>query len=421
MSKDIFSLPARVRTRVMRAFEPRQTIDQQNAWHLYGDIAWFGVLFAVAQSFLSVFTIRLGGSDTHVGLLSSLPALVTIFASIPGSHLVEREKKPLSVLLITVTINRFGYLAIALMPFFVLTQRADVVVVLFALLSIPGAIANVAFTTMFAHAVKTEDRPRIVSVRNILLGITTTLTALIAGRFLDLVTFPLNYQFLFILAFAASMLSVYHLARLQMPSAPTAESDPKIIAPRGVREFIAMLRANAAFARFTIASVVVAGGLWFAIPLYSIYWVRVLNASEGWIGIFAMVNNATSIFFFPVWARLATQYGNRAVLIATSAGLAGFPLLTALAPSVEWVVPVCFWGGVFTAGFQISFFNGLLDVCPAENRASFIALCYTLINVAAFLAPLLSSSLTAFVSVQMLLIIGTGFRLLGAWMMWKRS
>ncbi|MBI3914339.1 MAG: MFS transporter [Chloroflexi bacterium] len=421
MSNDISSLPTRVRTRVTRAFAPRQTIDRQNAWHLYGDIAWFGVLFAVAQSFLSVFTIRLGGSDTHVGLLSSLPALVTIFASIPGSRLVERENKPLPVLVNTAILNRVGYLAIGLMPFFVLTHRADIVIVLFGLLTIPGAMANVAFTTLFAHAVKTEDRPHIVSVRNILLGITTTLTALIAGRFLDLVTFPLNYQFLFILAFAASMLSIYHLMRLQMPPASASDLDAKIIAPRGAREFIAMLRGSGAFARFTTASVLLTAGLWFAIPLYSIYWVRVLNASEGWIGIFSMVNNGTSIFFFPVWARIASRYGNRAVLIATSVGLAGFPLFTALAPSVEWVVPICFWGGVFTAGFQISFFNGLLDVCPAENRASFIAAFNTLINVAAFLSPLLSSSLTAFVSVQMLLLIGAGLRILGALMMWRRS
>ncbi len=419
MSKEITSLPARVRSRVTRAFEPRQTIDQQNAWHLYADIAWFGVLFAVAQSFLAVFTIRLGGSDTHVGLLSALPALVTIFASIPGGHLVEREKKPLSVLLISVTINRFGYLAIALMPFFVLTQRADVVVVLFALLSIPGAIANVAFTTMFGHAVKVEDRPRVVSNRNILIGITTTLTALVAGRFLDLTIFPFNYQWLFAIAFLAAQMSTYHLARLRVSADPArAEASA---APRGAREFIALLRSSPAYWRFALASVVIAGGLWFAIPLYSIYWVRVLNASEGWIGLFAMVNNATSIFFFPVWARVAGQYGNRAVMIITTAGLAGFPLFTALAPSVEWVVPICFWGGAFTAGFQISFFNGLLDVCPEQNRASFIAVFNTFINVAAFLAPLLSSSLTAFISVEALLFIGAGLRLMGAAMLWQRS
>ena len=142
-----------IKKRMLRALKPRMTPEAQNTWNLYADIVWFGVLSGVVNAFLSVFVIRLGGSDTHVGLLSSLPALVTILASIPGSRVVEREREPLSVLVTTAVLHRFGYLAVALVPFFFATNRADVVVILVALLTIQAAIANVAFTTMFGHAV----------------------------------------------------------------------------------------------------------------------------------------------------------------------------------------------------------------------------------------------------------------------------
>jgi cyanate permease len=82
----------RLTKHVRAALKPRTTLEAQNAWNLYGDIAWFGVLAGVANAFLAVFTIRVGGSDTHVGLLSALPALISIFASLPGSRLVERKR-----------------------------------------------------------------------------------------------------------------------------------------------------------------------------------------------------------------------------------------------------------------------------------------------------------------------------------------
>ncbi len=412
MDNSATTLPARIKSRVTDAFAPRRSVDAQNAWNLYQDIFWFGVLFAVWQSFLSIYTIRLGGTDTHVGLLSALPALAAIFASIPGSRMVEREKKPLSVMLVTGTLHRVGFLALGLVPSLFVTNRADWAVALFCLATIPQSVANVAFTTMFARAVKPEDRPRVVSNRNVLIGVSSTATALLGGKFLDLVIFPTNYQLLFALAFLTSLLSIYYLARIRLP-APARAPLPSAQESRGARGFIAMLRAQPAYMRFTFGAFIVHLALFFAIPLYSIYWVRVLHATEGWVGLLMMVQSATSIFAYPIWGRLSTQYGNRTILVVASLGLGMYPFFTALAPSVEWLLPIAFWGGALSPGLVIALFNGLLEVCPEERRASFIAVYNTAINIAAFIAPVVSSSLTSVVGVQALLFVAAGVRLLG--------
>ena len=145
---------------MQRFYKPLPTLDSQNARNLYADIAWFGVLSGISGSFLSVFVLRAGGSDFHVGLLSALPALVTFLASIPGSRLVEHENKPLSVLIVTAVLSRLGYLAIALSPFFLTANRADVIVAIVGLMTVPTAVFNVAFTTMFGQAVKPHDRAK---------------------------------------------------------------------------------------------------------------------------------------------------------------------------------------------------------------------------------------------------------------------
>ena len=412
------NLRLHVRDRMLDALKPRATLDAQNTWNLYGDIAWYGVLSGVAGAFLSVFVIRLGGSDTHVGLLSSLPALTAILASLPGSRLVEREKKPLSILNLTAFLNRFGYLVIALVPFFLMTNRADAIVILVALLAIPGAMANVAFTTMFGKAVARENRAHVVAIRNVWVGITCTLAAFFGGKFLDLVLFPINYQILFGIAFAASLMSQYYLMRIRLPADAPAIAARVRSEPGGARNFVTMLRGNRKFTRFTFASFVFHWGLFFPAPLYSIYWVRVLQASDGWIGSFSMVASATTIVFYPLWGRFTARRGNHPAAVVATAGLALYPLITAFAPSVEWILFVSFLGGVFSSGFSLAFFNTLLEVCPEQNRASYIAVYNILVNVAVFVAPLLATSLTMIFGIHAMLLLGAALRALGALAFW---
>ena len=423
MEHRIDGLKARWKTngRVFVARYLPRTTDSRNAWYLYSDIAWWGILNGVVTSFLAVFTIRLGGSDTHVGLLTALPALVGIFFSIPGSRMVERETKPLSVLLISGALNRVGYLAIALLPFVLLTRAADGVVLLVALLSIPAAVANVAFTTMFGQAVKPEDRARVVSIRNVWVGITSTLAALLGGAFLDLILFPINYQILFALAFVASMVSIYSLSHIRLTATPRGSARRRIALPRSARALIDLLRSGDGFTRFALTSFVFQWGLYFTTPLYSIYWVRNLNASDGWVGVINMVGSATTILFYPLWGRLTARRGNRIAMILTTVGMAGYPFFLALAPTVEWAVVVSFWGGVVSSGQALSFFNGLLEVCPDLNRSSYIAVYNTLVNVAAFASPMISTSLTEVYGIQAMLMVGAALRVVGSFLIWRRG
>ncbi len=410
----------RVYGRVLKAFKPRQTVDSQNAWNLYGDIAWFGVLSGIITSFVSVYTIRLGGTDLQIGLLSALPALVAIFVSIPGSRLVEKEKRPLSVLTITAILHRSGYLAMGLVPFFIFTHQAWWVVILSGLLTVPQAVANVAFTVMFANVVKPDKRAHVVSVRNVLVGITSTATALIGGKFLDWLVFPINYQILFTLGFTASLVSAYYLTRIRMPKVSRHAVTPTTDGPRGLRSYVAMLHASPGYTRFTITSFVFQWGLFFTAPLYSIYWVRTLHATDGWVGLINMVGSGTTILFYPLWGRLTAGRGNRIAMIITTAGLATYPFLMALFPSLGWMLFVSFVGGVFSSGQALAFFNGLLEVCPEQNRAARIAAYNTLSNLAAFASPLISTALLDVFGIEAMLVLGAGMRLVGAFLIWQQ-
>lgn len=405
--------------RVPAALKPRESVESQNAWNLYGDIAWYGVLAGISSSFLSVFTLRLGGTDTMVGLLSALPALVTMVFSIPGGRYVEKRQL-LPVLLITGVLTRAGYFAIGLLPSFFSSFRAEGVVLFTTLLTIPAAISNVAFATLFARTVPIDRRAHVVSVRNVLLGITSTAAALLGGKLLDWVIFPVNYQVLFVIAFACSMLSIFYLSRIKIPMVAKDATTRATNGLAGMGSIVKMVRARDDYGRFTLTSFIFQWGLFFTAPLYSIYWVRTVHASDGAVGLINMVGSATTILFYPLWGRLTARRGNRPALILTTAGLAGYPFLMALSPTVGWMLFVSFWGGVFSSGQSLSFFNALLEVCPEQNRATRIAAYNALSNIAAFAAPLLSTSLTELIGIQAVLLAGAGLRLLGSAIIWQQ-
>ena len=396
--------------------QPRPTIEEQNLWNLYVDTAWFGVLNGIATTFVSVFAIRLGASNREIGWLAALPALINVFWLIPSARLIERQQRRLPIILWTGLLQRLGYLLIALMPLFIHTRRVEAVIILNALITLPTAIINVAITSLMADLTPIEKRARMVSIRNVLLSSVGMVVVLLGGRFLDLVPFPLNYQLLFGLGISASMLGLYYLKRIRVPDAVIArhQARPKELLTLRLRRFVRTVIGQRDFMRFAGAIVVFHWGLYLPVPLYSIYRVRDLHASDAWVGLLATVLSAATILSYFWWSKITEKRGNRWMLIVSSLGLALYPTLTSLSPRLEPLIIASVIGGVFSASHNLSSFNFMLEVCPPEHRPSYVAIYTSLVNVTAFLAPLLGTFLADLTSVRMALLIAGGVRLIGA-------
>ena len=117
-------------TRLRMHLRPGKSTLARNIWNLYVEIAYFGFLFGIINTFLSVYAIRLGASNTDIGLLTALPALVFMLWSIPAARGVEQAPERMKFLLATGTLHRFGILALGLMPFVLTSFRAEAVVVI---------------------------------------------------------------------------------------------------------------------------------------------------------------------------------------------------------------------------------------------------------------------------------------------------
>ncbi len=389
---------------------------ERNIQNLYREYGFFGVLSGIASTFLSIYAIRLGASSQDVGLLSSLPALVNTLFLIPAGRIVEGRRNALSVLVVSAFLMRFQYALLAAIPFLPEAVEVPGLLVVVALGAIPAAVVNVAFTTMFAAVIPEQDRARVVTGRNALFSLTSAVAAFLGGKLLDLLPLPHNYQVLFLMGFAFSVGSVYYLSRLIIPLTPSesqAEWASRLTLAQ-VRRFLATMQEARPFVRYSAASLLVHWGLYLCVPLYSLFWVHVLDASEGWIGLISTVQLVIMLIAYPLWRRVAERRGNRFVLLAGCSGVALYPIFTALCPSQEYLLIPTVVGGIFSPPVNVGLYNGMLEVVPAAHRPTHIGVYSAAMNVAVFLAPLVATGvLVPLAGLHGALILGAAMRLVG--------
>jgi len=401
------------RNLVVRWLAPGKVSAKWNTWNLYRDIAWYGVLSGVSTTFTSIFALRLGASNFLIGLLTSLPALLNVVFQLPAARLIERQRNSKRTILVAGFLMRFPVFLVALVPFFFRRFQAEAVVYITALGTIPGAVSNVAFTAMLADVVPPQDRAHVVSVRNVLLSVVTTLAVIAAGKALDILPFPVSYQLIFLLAFLTSLLSLYYVGRIVIPDREPPRQEAVRSEHLDLRRSVQTILAQRDYVRFTVASFLYHWGLYFPIPLYAIYKVRTLHISEGWIGALAMLESGVTIVAYYIWGRLAEKHGSLFVLLLGLLGVCFYPIGTALSSNVWPLLLVSFVAGIAAPAFNLGLFNGLLEVTPAARRATYLAIFNTLMNIPAFVSPILGTTMAGSLGIRMALWIGGAARIAG--------
>jgi MFS family permease len=421
-------LARRLRTYWHRWRSDQLSLDDRNILTFTVDTAIQGVMMGGISTYLSVFVVRLGASSLLVSLLTSLPAILMAVLSIPAGLWVERRPDPVRLTNRGRILHRGAFLAIALLPFFAGRYLAEAVVVVWSLNAIPATVINLSWMAVVAQIIPPHRRPSVNGTRWALLSLVTAVSVALFGAMLERISFPLNYQIVFAISFLSGLGSIYFFSLLELPQtaalAPAERERPAPlprtfsasmqVAKERLRVYARSVVETPVFVRYLLATAVLRLALNLPVALYSIYWIRYLDASDQWIGWRATASSLALIVGYYLWGRIASRKGHNRVLVACTLGVGLYPVLTALVTDQVWLPLVAIVYGFFVTGIDISIFDTLLHVCPPERRASYVALNTFLANLVIFAAPLLGSLLDRWLDIRVVFWVAGGVHVLAA-------
>ena len=397
---------------------PSGNLTDRNAGYMVMMMFWMALLSA-GISFNSAYAVRLGASNQLIGLLSSGPALIVILATLPAARLIEGRKNRKAWLVGSILLQRALYLVIALMPFVVREHRAEVFVGLLLLRQLIMSPYDAGWGAYFADLIPNRMRTKVLANRRIIHSATLIVAVPLVGALLDAFTFPLGYQAAFGISFLAGMAATAFLWKLKVPEG--AQRVGGDLRRRGAAEregaykitARSLWTENQAFVRFLVPRMVYGWGASLAQPLYIIYYLRYLGATDSWIGLRTSAANLAMMIGFYAWARLIGRWGELKAMRIGTPLIGLFPLLVGLSRSLDAILVFAIINGLLMPAMNLTFFNVSIRVSPAERRASYLSLYKVLINISGFLGPMIGVALVDVIGLTNVLFVAAGMRVLG--------
>lgn len=386
-------------------------IERRNFLNVQVDAVGIGLASAAAP-FLPVFLARLGASNVQVGLLTSMPALTGLFLAIAVGQFLQSRRNIVPWFSAARFMVVSSYALTGLVPFLVPRDMSvAAVLAIWAVATLPQTVVNVAFNVVMNAVAGPERRYDLLSRRWSILGFTTALAVAAVGEILDQISFPFNYQVAFIALSLGGLISFYFSIHIELPDVqpPTPASRQSL--PQRVRGYIALVRGEKPFISFVAKRFVYFSGSMLAVPLFPLYYVRVVQANDAWIGVINTAQSAVLLFSYALWSHQTRVRGSRFVLLATSLGLSLYPALTAWTHQVEWIAIYAGLAGVFQAGMDLVFFDELMRTVPPEYSATFVSFAQSTQYAVTFAAPVVGTILADQIGLGGALVVSGALRL----------
>jgi MFS family permease len=402
-----------------------RTEAERNIWYLYIEVFWAGI-FLAALAFNATYALRLGATNTQIGWLSSIPALLAMVVLVPAARFLETKSDRAPWLTWSLIVGRALFVGAALAPWVLPRFAAQAVVAVLILRAIPMQFYSAGFTPMLADVIPPRDRALVLANRSIISSATVAVCTYLFGQWMDLATrlpwagFPFNYQLVYILGAIAGVMSGYFVSRVRPPKTQVIRRErPEFKAAR-LREiqetFQTLVRRNRAFVRIVINTFIFNLGAWMVGPLYMIFFIRQLNASDGWVGLNTTLANIGVISGNLLWRRIVDRKGAGWSLRAAVPLAASYAFLVSFFPNLNLILLFGVLINLVNPGVNLSHGNILYTLTPKERRASYMALYATISNVGAFIAPMIGVALSEAIDIRWILLGGGALRLIGAGM-----
>lgn len=339
---------------------------------------WHAVFLAFAATFTNINTIlpsmviKSGGNNFQVGLLTAIMVGTPIIGQILfASYLhLKGRKKPFLLLGINLRVLALALVSLILWQ----TGRyseSSTIIFIFALMfvfSISGTFADVSYLDILGKSLLVEERQAFFVWRQILKSAAILIAALVARRILSVLEYPVNYQWLFLLAAMVLFIASFGFWAIKEKKIQQKHENYNFIRvlktiphrfsnDRNLRNYIFMIN----FSGFGLT----------LLPFYVVLAKQSYGLTGKQIGAYLLLQIIGMIISNFVWARLVKRHGFRGVfkgciIIGTmlpllAITLANFP--------IYFYLTVFFVSGFGISAREVSAEGIFIEISKDENRA----------------------------------------------------
>jgi MFS family permease len=329
----------------------------------------YSVQVGAGETYFSAFALFLRATAPQVALISTLPLLLASFAQIFSAWLGNYVGRRRMVLL-GCMLQSLLWLPILLLPMLFSAYAIPALLVLLVLYHSANNLSAPQWTSIMRDLVSERRRGRYFAHRTRLTTIATFVSLVVCGMILhELDTAGRTYfgfVLIFLIAFVARTVSVYHLTFLYEPAPTTTAPDMHI------EHWWRSLLSTGAIG-FSVYVALMNAAVGISSPFFTVYMLRDLELSYLQFTALAGTSVLCQFLMLTTWGRIADVYGNRLILIVTSISL---PIVPSL-----WLVTDDFWAlllfqalsGLSWSGFTLSAGNLLYELVPQTRRAAYVA------------------------------------------------
>jgi MFS family permease len=337
--------------------------------HSVRDGMAYSVQVGAGETYFSAFALFLRATAPQIALISTLPLLLASFAQIFSAWLgnyVGRRR----VVLLGCMLQSLLWLPILLLPTLFAGYAIPALLVLLVLYHSANNLSAPQWTSIMRDLVSERRRGRYFAHRTRLTTMATFVSLVLCGLILhELDTAGRTYfgfVLIFLIAFVARTISVYHLTFLHEPTPTTTAPDMHI------EHWWRSLLSTGAIG-FSVYVALMNAAVGISSPFFTVYMLRDLELSYFEFTVLAGTSVFCQFLMLTTWGRIADVYGNRLILMVTSISL---PIV----PSI-WLLTDNFWAlllfqalsGLSWSGFTLSAGNLLYELVPQTRRAAYVA------------------------------------------------
>ncbi len=367
----------------------------------------------------AMYAQRLGAGAYEIGLINSLPSLVSITALIPGTFILSKYKDKKHVTAMLILMFGIFYPIAALTPFM---GRIGLYIFIasISLMNWPFSLYNISWQSFFSDVICPSDRASVYAKRSRASSLFTIITVIFSGLFLTYVPQSnaqriILYQVLFIISFIISLIQRSLL--LQVSNYCIEDCETGIGSTITLKGYVLSLGngfktylTHKDFGFYSILMFIYNISWQMGWPLFFIFQTKYLHANESQLSYVSAAVSLTGVMTYGLWAKVIQKYSVNLVLIIGMIGLSINPFILSRLPSMNYVIFFNAILGLTFSAFMLASFEQLMETVPPELKTVCIAIHTTLIGIAGFVSPIIGVALYKATSITIALDISGLFR-----------